>query len=461
MHHSVKPVCHDKTHVLLLSWEAACDDLKTEDEVNELASVFKDIYKFEVKRGILKEQRPQKQVNFHLAGFVNEHDKEHALLIIYYAGHGWSDGQELRLTPKTSHSPGDEPHDRDSIAWGSAEINLRSTDADILVIFDCCDAGALWRQNRSPRRCFEFLGACEENQNTRKPGPQSFTSALIWALKELRTRQTFQSSELRNKIEEAPNFPDEQHPPLFSRFAPSPEHIWIAPHNCTDNQVLEPPNGEYRDAGNEYLDLRFHFHHHLNESDIIATAKALSRLMNDTEYDMSARRISLKRKYSLKQEIESIAHEWKQHAKKRRRASGGSSVLVPSPPNGRKKSGPSGQQSTPRIIEPDPNEKNLDSSTLVAAPMNVTTTCTMVMYQEQQTPYREPLSGSEAIHPAMKSVIESDSAHTSDITARNDGVAYHFWMLLSRTTEKGQAALEWVRDKITPSTIVSLQPIRT
>jgi hypothetical protein len=33
MHHSVKPVCHDKTHVLLLSWEAACDDLKTGDEV--------------------------------------------------------------------------------------------------------------------------------------------------------------------------------------------------------------------------------------------------------------------------------------------------------------------------------------------------------------------------------------------------------------------------------------------
>ena len=80
--------------------------------------------------------------------------------------------------------------------------------------------------------------------------------------------------------------------------------------------------------------------------------------------------------------------------------------------------------------------------------MNVTTTRTMVMYQEQQTPYREPLSGSEAIHPAMKSAIESDSAHTNDIAARNDGVAYHFWMLLSRTTEKGQAALGWVRDKV-------------
>ena len=33
MHHPVRPVRHDKTHVLLLSWEAACDDLKTEDEV--------------------------------------------------------------------------------------------------------------------------------------------------------------------------------------------------------------------------------------------------------------------------------------------------------------------------------------------------------------------------------------------------------------------------------------------
>jgi hypothetical protein len=40
MHHSVKPVCHDKTHVLLLSWEASCDDLKTEDEVLFVAQVY-------------------------------------------------------------------------------------------------------------------------------------------------------------------------------------------------------------------------------------------------------------------------------------------------------------------------------------------------------------------------------------------------------------------------------------
>ena len=37
MHHPVRPVRHDKTHVLLLSWEAACDDLKTGDEVLYLA----------------------------------------------------------------------------------------------------------------------------------------------------------------------------------------------------------------------------------------------------------------------------------------------------------------------------------------------------------------------------------------------------------------------------------------
>ncbi|OCL06507.1 hypothetical protein AOQ84DRAFT_390144 [Glonium stellatum] len=461
MNHPLKPVCYDKTHVLLLSWAESCDDLKTEGEVDELASVFKDVYKFEVTRKSLEAERPQNLVNFYLAEFVKDHDKEHALLIIYYAGHGYSDGQDLLLSPTASHNPGEEPHRRNSIAWGSAEHSLKMTEADFLVIFDCCDAGTLWSQSRSPRRCFEFLGACEGEGTTPKPGPHSFTSALIWALKELRARPSFQSSELRKKIESAPNFSKAQRTSLFPRFAPSQEHIWITPHDCANSQVLEPPNGEYRDAGNEYLDLRFHFHHHLDESDIINTAKAISHLMNDTDCDFSARRVSLKRKYSLRQEIESIAHEWKQQAKKRQRISAEGSVLDPSPTSSSETLESPPQQLRPQIAKQVANEKKLDSSTLIDKPAKGTTTRTMVMYQERQMPHGESLSASASIQSVSQVAVEPGSTHTSILATRNDGVAYHFWMLLSRTTERGQAALGWVRDKITPSAAITLEYIRT
>src|SRR5436305_613963 len=79
-----------------------------------------------------------------------------------------------------------EQLDRNTIAWNMAEKCIESTEADILVIFDCCQAGTLRHDFRSrPGRCFEFLVACAANETTRIPGPGSFTSALIWALKEL------------------------------------------------------------------------------------------------------------------------------------------------------------------------------------------------------------------------------------------------------------------------------------
>jgi hypothetical protein len=67
-------------------------------KVNELANVFEHVYNFEVQKTQLHtRKKPQHQMTAALANFVRDHDDKHTLLIIYYAGHGWSDGGHMML----------------------------------------------------------------------------------------------------------------------------------------------------------------------------------------------------------------------------------------------------------------------------------------------------------------------------------------------------------------------------
>ena len=68
------------------------------EKVNELASVFENVYNFEVRKSQLDTQKkPQHQMTAALANFVRDHDEKHTLLIIYYAGHGWSHDGHMML----------------------------------------------------------------------------------------------------------------------------------------------------------------------------------------------------------------------------------------------------------------------------------------------------------------------------------------------------------------------------
>jgi hypothetical protein len=65
--------------------------------VDDLETIFKDLYNFEVRKEKLHhKERAQAQMNEHLATFVRKYEKERksTLMIIYYAGHGWSDGSD-------------------------------------------------------------------------------------------------------------------------------------------------------------------------------------------------------------------------------------------------------------------------------------------------------------------------------------------------------------------------------
>ncbi|EON69660.1 hypothetical protein W97_08941 [Coniosporium apollinis CBS 100218] len=287
MDHPTKGVCKDKTAVLLLSWEKDYDDLNTSPEVDKLAHVFKTVYGYTVvakklgKHGMLA----QVQMNQILANFVAEEDSQNTLLIIYYAGHGFAkDGGpgKLNLAGKLAVEAA-AIDDRNQIIWDVAENNLRLTQADVFAIFDCCYAGRLCHAGADglgrERRTFEFLAACSADGTTCKPGPKSFTSALVWSLGEFdKQRRHFHSYDLLKMIRQAPDFPEDQFPPLVPRLESHLGHVIFAPSSASrtpasaaSTEDQEVPNTMAED----WLDIRLYYDHRLTDEHVASVADAL------------------------------------------------------------------------------------------------------------------------------------------------------------------------------------------
>jgi hypothetical protein len=92
------------------------------------------------------------------------------------------------------------------IAWSKCENIITATHADVLVIFDCCEAGSVGGyKSRARRPNFEYITACGEGDYTGIPGEKSFTSALIWSLNELCDQAPFTSDQLVKKTREYPH----------------------------------------------------------------------------------------------------------------------------------------------------------------------------------------------------------------------------------------------------------------
>ncbi|KAF2432800.1 hypothetical protein EJ08DRAFT_658796 [Tothia fuscella] len=316
---------YQSTVVLLVSW--ASTELNTGPEVEELAQVFEDEYSFGVQKAYLTENKnPQSQIHEHLAVFVAKHNNPGTLLIIYYAGHGWdvrsaedAKSQGFRLLKNTDEQSLNNKWN--DIDWVVAENLLINLDADVFCIFDCCNAGSLC-QRRSPYSRFEYLGACAAKQETHRPGKESFTTALIWALKDLRKQPkcSFLTSELQRKVKEAPDFPKTQEPPIGHRMEPSPDHIVIAPHDI--NGSVAPMPDDDGPVAYDFLDLRFQFSGPITDAIIKQTAKTMSELIAETSVrKIAADCITFLQKTS-KLELSTIfAKKWLQRTRLRTRHS--------------------------------------------------------------------------------------------------------------------------------------------
>lgn len=95
----------------------------------------------------------------------------------------------------------------------------------------------------SRSRIFEYIGATGPDGLTQLPGPYSFTSALIWALSHLSSREGgFTTSQLLQMILQAPKLPKGQMPVLLERGVGSVKRLILAPLKAL------PPSGTPGDA---------------------------------------------------------------------------------------------------------------------------------------------------------------------------------------------------------------------
>ena len=131
-------------------------------------------------------------------------------------------------------------------------------------------------------RSFEFLGACSSQSLTRSPGEESFTSALIWALKYLAKHEArFTISQLARIIrEKAPHFPEEQIPVHLQRGLTSLERIVLAPlsdQSESRESALSRQDESIEGSSKGLLTLNFIFETPPKSQHVEKIAKALNR----------------------------------------------------------------------------------------------------------------------------------------------------------------------------------------
>lgn len=262
-------------------------------------------YQFHVSMKLMNcDTHPQLQAFLHLAEFANENDKPDTLLIVYYAGHGYSSANDHnRIALSGTALWGKNDKVSRSIDWDDVERTLNATSSDVLVIFDCCNAGLLCRSAREgmtdPNRSFQYLGACESEQRTHGAGNQSFTSALTCALEKLASEPSFPVTKLVKVIEEHEAFPPKQRPVLFGgRYDPVCENIHLAPIGASNvDQHAASVYPESTPSSLGVMELRLYFANEVTEADIKSTAQTLKKRMN--QEGLRCHAISFLDKYSL------------------------------------------------------------------------------------------------------------------------------------------------------------------
>lgn len=207
------------------------------------------------------------------------------------------------LIPRSLYREDEEEKNNASIEWSAVESALSKTKSDVMEIFDCCHSGLLCvpAEQRSFTRGFDVLTACAHDQKTPGPGKHSFTTALIWALKQLTCKEGFPASRLHAKIQKYPDFDARRSPQLYNaRFDSSGEFLHIAPMPKQGEEASGPFRSERNEEAEkeQMLDLRFHYRGEITDADLKHLAKALkNKLLHFRQ--VKAHRVSLLGKYNM------------------------------------------------------------------------------------------------------------------------------------------------------------------
>lgn len=166
---------------LLLWWEDGdLPGFKTEAE--DVKELFTKSFNFSVETYSIPSKQAQLSLEAKIIHFILEHGSGGSLLIIHYGGHGDEDNDRMRERERQSvwaaQSVGGPTLD-----WFLIQPKLRNSDADVLLLLDCCFGAQAARGREVPSRV-ELLSASAMGVQAPPPGPKSFTTALIRELKD-------------------------------------------------------------------------------------------------------------------------------------------------------------------------------------------------------------------------------------------------------------------------------------
>ncbi|RGP80476.1 hypothetical protein FLONG3_1404 [Fusarium longipes] len=182
---------YSDVQVLLIRWEE--DELQVEDELNELKRVF-DLYGFITDRFLIPTSNSHRKLNQKVLSFVEEHEHEDTLLIIYYGGHGSIN----KARQSTWCCKSDKSYA--AVEWSAIQTLFETAKCDVLLLLDCCAAASAAPLTERTTYMMETIAACGFEAWTSLPGAQSFTHTLIEVLKEWASQLPFSAAMLHSEI---------------------------------------------------------------------------------------------------------------------------------------------------------------------------------------------------------------------------------------------------------------------
>ncbi|MCJ1351262.1 MAG: hypothetical protein MMC33_001246 [Icmadophila ericetorum] len=155
-------------YVLFLRWKD--DELGVFKEIEKLGEVLRTKNNFLTEEYLIPSNgQPQRSLTKKLLGFMDDHEAQDSLLILYYGGHG------------------------------DIQTQLAESKSDVLILLDCCAAGSSVDSTNSGV-VIEVIAACEFESKAPLIGEHSFTSNLIYELEYLATRLPFSAAALHTKV---------------------------------------------------------------------------------------------------------------------------------------------------------------------------------------------------------------------------------------------------------------------
>lgn len=189
-----------------------------------------------------------------------------------------------------------------------ATRSLEHADADTLVILDCCNAGNIMKGATQQTRAYEIMTAAGKDTPTESPGKESYTTALIESLRELRKQETpFTTWQLHQMIYKQRNYNTAS---LFWNhgFRGPSRHIYLAPPVKYEPDRVRPSAER---AGHLDISIAFEDNSTLTDKQVETLAKELSKIRRaaksanlnicDIQWNgFTSREHSVHRKHSLK-----------------------------------------------------------------------------------------------------------------------------------------------------------------